>query len=182
MRQDEYQKLAQRTDSTGRFKDAKRMNAVLGLLGECGEVIDVIKKWLFQSGDGAALPEDKLIEEIGDVLWYLAAYAEAEDLMLGQIIKDPVWSGENGAGLYSALDRKYVFLHACSLMITAIQITDDFTFMGKISMDSIARVLSWFANLARVSLEECAERNIAKLRKRYPDGFDPERSLNRDFE
>ena len=30
-----------------------------------------------------------------------------------------------------------------------------------------------------VSLEDAMEHNIEKLRKRYPDGFDPERSLHR---
>ena len=31
-----------------------------------------------------------------------------------------------------------------------------------------------------VTLLEAMERNIYKLLKRYPDGFDPERSLHRD--
>jgi NTP pyrophosphatase (non-canonical NTP hydrolase) len=30
-----------------------------------------------------------------------------------------------------------------------------------------------------ISLEDIAQENLAKLRKRYPDGFDPERSKNR---
>lgn len=29
------------------------------------------------------------------------------------------------------------------------------------------------------TLEECMQMNMDKLRKRYPDGFDPERSLHR---
>jgi NTP pyrophosphatase (non-canonical NTP hydrolase) len=33
-----------------------------------------------------------------------------------------------------------------------------------------------------VSLEEIAECNITKLRKRYPEGFDPNRSLHREGE
>ena len=33
-----------------------------------------------------------------------------------------------------------------------------------------------------VTLEDIARRNIDKLLKRYPDGFDPERSINRDGE
>lgn len=31
-----------------------------------------------------------------------------------------------------------------------------------------------------VPMSECMDRNIKKLQKRYPDGFDPERSLHRE--
>lgn len=36
-----------------------------------------------------------------------------------------------------------------------------------------------FATVLDIPMAEIAERNIEKLRKRYPDGFDPERSRNR---
>lgn len=36
-----------------------------------------------------------------------------------------------------------------------------------------------FATVLGVSLDDVAQRNIDKLRKRYPDGFDSERSRNR---
>ncbi len=36
-----------------------------------------------------------------------------------------------------------------------------------------------FATVLDMSLDDIAQRNIDKLRKRYPDGFDPERSKNR---
>ena len=36
-----------------------------------------------------------------------------------------------------------------------------------------------FATVLDISLDEIAQRNIDKLRKRYPDGFDAERSKNR---
>ena len=40
--------------------------------------------------------------------------------------------------------------------------------------------LAEIADALDVTLEEIARRNINKLRKRYPDGFDPERSINRE--
>lgn len=40
----------------------------LGMTGEAGEVADEIKKILFH---GKALDRDKLLDEIGDVLWYV---------------------------------------------------------------------------------------------------------------
>jgi NTP pyrophosphatase (non-canonical NTP hydrolase) len=40
----------------------------LGLAGESGEVIDMVKKWMFA---GHHLDRAELLREIGDVLWYL---------------------------------------------------------------------------------------------------------------
>lgn len=49
-------------------------NAGMGLAGESGEVIDLIKKHLHQD---QPLNKEKLINELGDVLWYaeLLSYA-----------------------------------------------------------------------------------------------------------
>lgn len=44
----------------------------LGLAGEAGEVVDEIKKVLFQ---GKTLDRGILIHELGDALWYIAALA-----------------------------------------------------------------------------------------------------------
>ncbi len=55
------------------------MNGVMGLCGESGEVIDILKKHLSQ---GHELNKEKMAEELGDVAWYLAetAYALGYDL------------------------------------------------------------------------------------------------------
>lgn len=102
----EYQKLAQRTANTAACDD-KLLNGMLGLAGETGECVDMLKKYLYQ---GHAFPREQLIEELGDVMWYVA---------------------EAATGL-------------------------------------------------KITLSELAEHNIAKLKKRYPDGFDAGRSINRD--
>lgn len=47
------------------------MTCALGL-GEAGEVQDIIKKHYYH---GHTMPYDKLIEELGDLLWYLACLA-----------------------------------------------------------------------------------------------------------
>lgn len=91
----------------GRIGRAGRLiNGLMGLNGEAGEAIDILKKHLFQ---GHELDREHLAKELGDVAWYLAVTADA----LGY------------------------------------------------------------------TLEEILEMNVEKLRARYPDGFDPRKSVNR---
>jgi NTP pyrophosphatase (non-canonical NTP hydrolase) len=101
----EYQKQAMRTAS-GAAKQNLVLNGIMGLCGEAGECIDVVKKHMFQ---GHELDTEKLIDEASDCLWYLAEIA---------------------SGL-------------------------------------------------EISLEDIAIHNVEKLKKRYPDGFDADKSVNR---
>ena len=48
-------------------------NALMGLCGESGEAIDLLKKHRFQ---GHPLDKEKLKKELGDVAWYLAEAAQ----------------------------------------------------------------------------------------------------------
>ncbi|MBP3488915.1 MAG: nucleoside triphosphate pyrophosphohydrolase family protein [Roseburia sp.] len=102
----EYQKLAMTTLNPELDKKDVLINGVMGLCGESGEAIDIVKKWLAQ---GHELNREHLAKELGDIAWYLAETATALDL----------------------------------------------------------------------TLEDIFEANIEKLRKRYPEGFDAERSVNR---
>ena len=102
----EYQKLAMTTLNPALGKKDVLINGVMGLCGEAGEAIDLVKKHLAQ---GHELDREKLIKELGDVAWYLAEAATALD----------------------------------------------------------------------VPLEEVLQANIEKLKKRYPEGFDAERSTSR---
>lgn len=103
----EYQKEALRTANQQYYTRYGRLvNGVLGLCGETGEVADIVKKAMFQ---GHSLDEQHIVEELGDIAWYLAITADA----LG------------------------------------------------------------------IGLDEIFEKNSAKLRARYPDGFDADKSIHR---
>ena len=102
----EYQKLAMTTLNPALDRRDVLINGVMGLCGEAGEAIDIVKKHLAQ---GHELDREKLIKELGDVAWYLAETAYALD----------------------------------------------------------------------VPLEDVLQRNIDKLRARYPEGFDTNRSVER---
>jgi len=54
----------------------------LGLGGETGEVLDIIKKVM---GHSQALNVDKIGEELGDVLWYVAMLCTHLNLDMGEV-------------------------------------------------------------------------------------------------
>lgn len=104
-----YQELAMTTLNPALSKKDVLINGVMGLCGESGEAIDIVKKHLAQ---GHELDRDGLIQELGDIAWYLAETAYALD----------------------------------------------------------------------VSLEDVLQKNIDKLKKRYPEGFSQSRSVFREEE
>ena len=80
----EYQELAMRTLNPALSKKDVLINGVMGLCGESGEAIDIVKKHLAQ---GHELDRDFLIKELGDVAWYLAETAYALDVSLEDVMK-----------------------------------------------------------------------------------------------
>ena len=94
----DYQAAAARTmaPTTGiRSEDRHaRLILALGLVGEAGEVADLVKKI---EGHGHALDVGKLDEELGDLLWYVAATATAYGRSLNVI----------AAGNEAKLRRRY---------------------------------------------------------------------------
>ena len=104
----QYQTEAMRTASgmCEKCNDNLILNGAMGLNGEAGEVIDILKKYMFQ---GHKLDTEHIAKELGDCLWYIAVCAK-------------------GTGY---------------------------------------------------TLDEIAEMNKEKLRKRYPDGFEADKSLHR---
>lgn len=80
----EYQNLAMRTLNPELHKKDVLINSVMGLCGESGEAIDLVKKWLMQ---GHPLDKEHLAKELGDVAWYLAEAATALDIPLEDILR-----------------------------------------------------------------------------------------------
>ena len=84
MEVNEYQKLAITTLNPALSRKDVLINSVMGLCGESGEAIDIVKKWLAQ---GHELDKEHLAKELGDIAWYLAEAATALDLPLDQILQ-----------------------------------------------------------------------------------------------
>ena len=78
----EYQARAMETRNPALSPRDVLINSVMGLCGEAGEAIDIVKKWLAQ---GHELDKPRLAKELGDIAWYLAEAATALDMPLEDI-------------------------------------------------------------------------------------------------
>lgn len=77
----QYQKEAFDLISEDGRKDMV-LNGVLGLAGESGECCDIVKKNRFQ---GHELNKEHLVEELGDVMWYIAETASGLGVTLEEV-------------------------------------------------------------------------------------------------
>ena len=84
MQVNEYQKLAMTTLNPDLCKRDVLINSVMGLCGESGEAIDIVKKWM---AHGHELDKEHLSRELGDIAWYLAEAATALDMDLEEILQ-----------------------------------------------------------------------------------------------
>ena len=80
----EYQRRAMTTLNPALSRKDVLINGVMGLCGESGEAIDIVKKHLHQ---GHPLDKEKLAKELGDIAWYLAETAWALDIPLEKILR-----------------------------------------------------------------------------------------------
>lgn len=84
MQVNEYSESGYGNAESGCCKKDVLINSVMGLCGESGEAIDIVKKWLMQ---GHELDREHLVRELGDVAWYLAEAATALDVPLEAVFQ-----------------------------------------------------------------------------------------------
>ena len=89
MELNEYQRLANKTDrqpGAGATDpdDRSLLIPLLGLAGEVGELLGEHKKWL-RDGESYKLFPERVKEELGDLLWYLANVATKHGLTLNDV-------------------------------------------------------------------------------------------------
>ncbi|WP_283678824.1 nucleoside triphosphate pyrophosphohydrolase family protein [Lentilactobacillus sp. Marseille-Q4993] len=80
----EYQKAANKTLMG---KEQVLTNCALGLTGEAGAVSDLVRKYAFQS---EKLDHDQMVQELGDVLWYLSQIAEWADIPFDEVANENI--------------------------------------------------------------------------------------------
>lgn len=68
MNMNEYQDLARRTQNPELEDYERLLHALFGIGSECGEILGLYQK-VFQRHE---LDEDKVIDEMGDLMWFVA--------------------------------------------------------------------------------------------------------------
>ena len=68
---------------TMKFDDKVSIHCCMGIAGETGEVIDLIKKSVFY---GKELDKDKVAEEIGDIMFYIVNLATSLNISMSDIL------------------------------------------------------------------------------------------------
>ena len=71
----EYQKEAAKTIPASLTPDEIRENAIYGLVGEVGELVDIFKKVKFQGHKWNGETQKHAVLEMGDIAWYLSELA-----------------------------------------------------------------------------------------------------------
>ena len=84
-----FQAIANRTDQTpvrGECMPAgpEMMVPLLGMAGEVGELLSEYKKYL-RDGDAHKLFKERVAEELGDLIWYVANVATKFGLSLEEV-------------------------------------------------------------------------------------------------
>ena len=191
MKIEEYQALAMRTSTD---EHDRVLNGCMGLIGESGEIADIVKKWKFQSGDNAELPKDKLIDECGDVLWYCAELATGLNENLTALFTQKNFFFDDLREINEETPLEITVLRLAAMAARpAMYLFDGLPAekgeIGRAYLEASAKaeivgIMSTIRDILSVhcqtTLKAAMTRNIEKLRRRYPDGFDPERSLHRD--
>lgn len=154
----EYQIAAERTMGSETSAEARLINSVLGIAGESAE----IAKEMHSQNLGLVL------EECGDLLWYIAQLHKACGESIGDTVIRPLNWGEQNAmrelwslsGMMADTAKKRYF-HG--------KVVSDFQFVSLAR--GLAQVVYCILKLQGTTVEEACDLNVAKLLKRHPHGF-----------
>lgn len=84
MKIDEFQKISLRTM---KIDENTIPHCSMGLAGETGEVIDIIKKHLYY---GKPIDKNHITEELGDIMFYLVNLASAFDISMVNVLEQNI--------------------------------------------------------------------------------------------
>lgn len=104
-----FQLRASKTDRNPGMDEVSRMIPLAGLASETGELLGEYKKYL-RDGESHKLFKERLAEEVGDLLWYVANVATKFELDLAQVAEQNLAKCEDRwskLGNREALDVEY---------------------------------------------------------------------------
>lgn len=83
-----YRNFIRLSDKTRKYReDKKLLHYVSGLSSECGEVCSLFQKEIYTNGRVKSTKEN-LKSELGDILWYVTAIADYNNISLEDILED----------------------------------------------------------------------------------------------
>lgn len=151
-----------------------RTHAALMLVAEAGEVAGLYQK---EAGQSHPLDPARVIDELGDVLWAMAAlfaaYGQAWDDELEDVPHCSFPTRTHDAPHVVALDLAYF---AAEL---ARDMDADTRTMGGESDWPLLWDVGYIAAHYGATIGDVMERNLSKLAARYPNGFTPAASIHR---
>ena len=161
----EYSKAARQTDQ---FTETPKHTELLaaGLFGEAGSVLAELKK---EERETDAYPayRNKLVEEVGDTLWYMVRLLSV--LSPSSLVRLNTAAISGSGCTNSALENGFDLGAAAGNILSAVQRRDD-----DAAVKGLFAIWNALVNIGiKVDLQEAARRNLHKVRSRWPE--------NRDF-
>lgn len=192
----EYSNLALRTAPESTVHDAL-VHGALGMVGEVGEVVDIIKKTFAY---GKELNKGKLLEELYDGAWYInlnlrtctTDQLDMEKLMqpAEAVLADTPFGTASIEDLVmistSMADKASTVLSNIITMVANDMEIEEATELVHKAFTTSCELLQTIFVMTKMlgfTKEEGFERNIKKLETRYPNlRFDADHAINRNVE
>lgn len=177
MKIEDYQKLSQRTcASLGTFeKDMEHMD--IGIVTEIGECMDIFKKKLAYKKD---IDVVHLGEELADIAWYVANKSTIAEIVLSSEQLESAYDTYFAHGVEMTTTEEDIRMFSQGLLLAIVG-----PLLGQTNIFSSPIVvfagLKAICNLYKLDLGTQLEKNINKLKIRYPEKFDIEKALVRDL-
>lgn len=159
----EYLEAAKRT--AGKCDD---LYLSLGMVGESGEIVDVLKKIIRDLNNGLPLKKalerkDKLADELGDFLWYCVVFHAEFVTDTVHFMNTPCL--DIAQAVTSALD-----LTMCSTEWAAL-VSNGTTLKTEETLHTALYNVSDICSAMEIDIYDVMLKNIKKLEERYTDGF-----------
>lgn len=167
-----YQEETQRTLPDLESEILNSVHMTMGINTELPELFSLLKTISFKPDTS------RIIDEGGDVFWYLSNYSTIRGLTFTYPI-DPIFAGLGDVKEFIA-DRAYKLLDIDKKCLVYGKTFDRGWAYAYAS--GIFSGLTYILGYYQISTEEVFERNINKLRIRFPDKFDANLVLNKDEE
>lgn len=171
------------------LRNVRLVHASAGISSEIAELFELSNKsW---NGRDAVIDRTNLLEELGDILWYVGIATDAlnsveyvtteSDFKCKKIEFDDDLNDSlfNSAARLSEISGEFADLAIKKLIFYGKPFNAE-PLNGLLSQ--IHQVVAILLQEAGFTIEQARERNIAKLKKRYGDKFSEAAALNRNLE